>query len=190
MDPYIYEIRKNLPSDICDSIIARFEKDARKCTNIKKSTDLFISELVEWKDIDDIIFKHLQYGIKEYFNHLKHCFKYICIPKTYRDGGYYIKKYEKGIGIFDWHEDFAIHRESDEYRHYIFIWYLNDVDKGGETEFIDTVVKPEKGKLVFFPATITYMHKGNVSLSSNKYTCGGWMMRPISSSISNFRSYD
>ena len=53
--------------------------------------------------------------------------------------------------------------------------YLNDVKKGGETEFLyqDIKVKPEKGKVVIWPGSYTHLHRGNPP-GSPKYIATGW----------------
>ena len=53
--------------------------------------------------------------------------------------------------------------------------YLNDVEKGGETEFLyqDIKVKPEKGKVVIWPGSYTHLHRGNPP-GSPKYIATGW----------------
>jgi hypothetical protein len=57
-----------------------------------------------------------------------------------------------------------------------YLWYLNDVNDGGETEFCgDFKVKPRAGKLVLFPASWCYPHKGIMPLSNNKYIITGWL---------------
>jgi hypothetical protein len=59
-----------------------------------------------------------------------------------------------------------------------FIVYLNDISEGGETEFLEQKlrVKPEKGKVVIWPAYYTHVHRGNPVLSDeNKYIITGWM---------------
>ncbi|BCU95871.1 MAG: hypothetical protein CM15mV10_2600 [uncultured marine virus] len=45
-----------------------------------------------------------------------------------------------------------------------FILYLNDVEEGGETEFItlNRLVKPETGKVLCFPCNFMFPHKGNI----------------------------
>jgi hypothetical protein len=62
-----------------------------------------------------------------------------------------------------------------------FIWYLNTVENGGETEFFNgrIKIKPEKGKLLLFPSTWTYNHKGNIPISSDKYIVTGWVWGDI-----------
>jgi hypothetical protein len=54
--------------------------------------------------------------------------------------------------------------------------YLNDVDEGGETEFLyqSMRVKPKQGTLVIWPAAFTHTHRGNPPLSNEKYIVTGW----------------
>jgi hypothetical protein len=55
------------------------------------------------------------------------------------------------------------------------MWYLNDVEEGGETEFFGNYkIKPETGKFVLFPATWTYPHAALVPRSGDKYIITGW----------------
>jgi hypothetical protein len=59
-----------------------------------------------------------------------------------------------------------------------YIVYLNDIDEGGETEFLhqNIRVKPEVGKVVIFPAYFTHVHRGNPVLSGqDKYILTGWL---------------
>ena len=54
--------------------------------------------------------------------------------------------------------------------------YLNDVDEGGETEFLyqHKRIKAEKGKILMFPASFTHTHRGNPPISNEKYIVTGW----------------
>ena len=57
-----------------------------------------------------------------------------------------------------------------------FIWYLNDIIEGGDTEFSSGLkIKPETGKIVIFPALWPWVHRGNPPKSENKYICTGWV---------------
>ena len=53
--------------------------------------------------------------------------------------------------------------------------YLNDVDDGGETEFLyqQLKIKPVKGRIVIWPGSFTHLHRGNPPMS-NKYIATGW----------------
>jgi len=54
--------------------------------------------------------------------------------------------------------------------------YLNDVDEGGETEFLyqSERVKAKKGKTSIFPAGFMHTHRGNPPISNDKYILTGW----------------
>jgi hypothetical protein len=58
-----------------------------------------------------------------------------------------------------------------------FILYLNDVEDGGETEFLyyHKRIKPKQGTLILFPAGYTHTHRGNPPLKGSKYILTGWV---------------
>lgn len=62
-------------------------------------------------------------------------------------------------------------------RHLVFMTYLNDVDDGGETEFLyqDVKIKPKKGLTLIWPADWTHTHRGIVSPTQDKYIVTGWI---------------
>ena len=53
--------------------------------------------------------------------------------------------------------------------------YLNDVEEGGETEFLyqKLKVKPRKGTILIWPGSYTHLHRGNPPMS-DKYIATGW----------------
>ena len=57
------------------------------------------------------------------------------------------------------------------------MWYLNDVEEGGETEFWyqKVKIKPKKGTVVMFPTSFTHKHKGHIPISNDKYIVNMWM---------------
>ena len=59
---------------------------------------------------------------------------------------------------FDWHCD-ELSRGSLE-RVTSAITYLNDDFEGGETEFIDRVIKPKKNHTLIFPSNWAFLHRG------------------------------
>lgn len=52
-----------------------------------------------------------------------------------------------------------------------FIIYLNDVDEGGETYFVNLKkkIRPKCGRLVVFPPLWMFPHRGNPVVSNTKY---------------------
>jgi hypothetical protein len=82
-------------------------------------------------------------------------------------------------GRYVYHHDFSIDLKNKKNRVITYLWYLNDVDLGGETDFLNGEIKvvPECGKLILFPASWTYPHKGCIPKSSNKYIITGWIYK-------------
>jgi len=93
--------------------------------------------------------------------------KKIEVPRTYED--LIVKRYDpNGEDRFQAHFD-SLGPVSKRYL--VFLWYLNDVDEGGETEFIDLGLKVEakKGRLLIFPPYWMYVHRGLAPISNSKY---------------------
>lgn len=196
---FIYEADGALSDDLCDFIIKKYEKDPNKnpgyvfsktpdkktsaiASHIKKTTDVHTGSTSclkkEWeyivKLIQNICVEHTQKYLVNFINDN--------IDKISSDRAEFIngigsriaiehfslpliQKYEKG-GYFKWHDD------QGEYRFLTFIIYLNTLDDGdgGETEFFcGKTIKPKRGKIIIFPATWTYFHRGKEILNGSKY---------------------
>jgi hypothetical protein len=95
----------------------------------------------------------------------KHRSKYIKIQKTCPTEGYHV-----------WHCE---HDGNLGFNDRILSWilYLNDVEEGGETEFLYQSLrfKPKAGTFILFPAHFTHTHRGNPPLSGVKYIATGWI---------------
>ena len=89
--------------------------------------------------------------------------------------GYNIQKYPKGGGFPAWHYENTGYGYRIN-RHLVFMTYLNDVLKDGETEFMyqKIKIKPEKGLTLIWPATWEYTHRGNICPNQEKYIMTGW----------------
>ena len=100
------------------------------------------------------------YGVDQFF------YTNLKIQKTLPTEGYHIWHVEHNKG----HEN--------EPRAFVFSVYLNDVEDGGETEFLhfSKRVKPKTGRIVIWPAGFPYVHRGNSPLSNEKYILTSWMM--------------
>jgi hypothetical protein len=184
-------IRENsLHPDDCVEIIKQFEEDERKNpgetmgginTSIKNSTDLKITGLEGWENTDNLIYKSLHQALREYLDHIRSLSSAFdpfsqYSTKSAEDTGYNIQRYDTGDspGYYNWHGDHYF--GPDGLRILTFLWYLNDVDEGGETEFIDGIkVQPKAGRLVIFPAAWTYIHRGLVPISNPKWIATGWL---------------
>ena len=56
------------------------------------------------------------------------------------------------------------------------IWYLNDINEDGYTEFYTGLkIQPEMGKILMFPALWPWVHRGYPPKYETKYICTGWI---------------
>ena len=80
-----------------------------------------------------------------------------------------------GGGFHYWHAEQTNKASSD--RFLTFTCYLNDVDEGGETEFLyyPKRVKATQGTFLLFPGGFTHTHRGNPPISNTKYIVTGWV---------------
>ena len=85
-----------------------------------------------------------------------------------------IKLYRTGIGNFLDHVD--VGDSISARRFLVFFVYLNDVDFGGETEFPDLnlTISPVCGTMLVFPSIWTFLHRGNIPISNDKYILGSY----------------
>jgi Rps23 Pro-64 3,4-dihydroxylase Tpa1-like proline 4-hydroxylase len=88
-----------------------------------------------------------------------------------------VQRYIQNEGKYVYHNDFHIDKKNNMYRQLTYVFYLNDVIEGGETEFFngEISIKPQCGKLIIFPSSWTFPHCGKMPISSNKYIITGWM---------------
>jgi hypothetical protein len=173
----------------CDKAIKFFENQSKfnntinrsiseQTSSLKKKDEQYFSHGgnidIWWQELKtmmvnyDLAFQHYcsNVGAKESYDVDKFLFTTLKIQKTLPTEGYHIWHIEHGKG-FD-----------NEARAFVFSIYLNDVEEGGETEFLhfSKRVKPKKGRIVIWPAGFPYVHRGNPPLSGEKYILTSWMM--------------
>ncbi|WP_299875097.1 2OG-Fe(II) oxygenase [uncultured Cocleimonas sp.] len=179
---FLFEIKDALPDFLCDDMVARFEKNQADQyqgrvgsamtdnTQLKKTTDLVASGKEHWKDVDKNLFRSLAMALKSF----KDKYPYFADMSRYKDMGYNLQRYEPGE-YYHWHVD-ADNLELAS-RQLVALWYLNDVEQGGETDFIHQQVSitPEKGKLVLFPPFWTHEHRAAVVEKGTKYIATTWI---------------
>ena len=93
--------------------------------------------------------------------------------------GWKIQKTRPSEGYHVWHcENGGLDVSS---RFLFWILYLNDIDEGGETEFIHLSerVAPKAGRILIAPAYFTHAHRGNPPLDGDKYIATGWMSHTL-----------
>ena len=188
-DKYVYIDDTSLSPDICDTIINKFNdnpSNKRKgvCgqgynANVKCSTDYSITHNDEnWRDIYQLLLSNLHNSIIQYEAQINNS-QYTHFKNTYlKSTVFQLQHYSKNNGKFLYHHDSSINLNKKEERTLVYMWYLNDVNVGGETDFIDFNIKPTTGKLVLFPSTWTYPHCANIPISNDKYIITGWIVTP------------
>ena len=171
-----------LPRTICKEIISLFNGDKhlhysgmtssrdgdRVDLETKQATELSVSRNGHWLEVDDILYKNLSNYFQRYMLGLGDA--YACSVSSLDDQEYRIRRYDVGGG-FNWHVDTdTVHTCG---RWIAAQWYFNTVYQGGETEFMNcgTTIRPVAGRLAFFPATWTYMHRSVPTYSGPKYIC-------------------
>lgn len=162
-----------LDFNICDYLIEFFESSEdihQKVENDRKPnfTQINLTENVSIsKDLEDI---H-QNIIQTVFRYKRLYYEFVydeCFPKSHAFEQFRLKRYNPNSNeAFDTHVD-VIDYESSR-RFLSFLFYLNNVEEGGNTIFKDLDITPKKGRLVVFPPLWMFPHYGKDPISNSKY---------------------
>jgi hypothetical protein len=98
------------------------------------------------------------------------------IPNRPRIEDIRVKRYRVGTDEkFEPHYD-ALDAKSNRYL--VFLWYLNDVAEGGETEFCNLGLKVQArtGRLLMFPPYWMFQHAGLAPRSNDKYIVSTYLL--------------
>ncbi|MFV0597375.1 2OG-Fe(II) oxygenase [Shewanella sp.] len=103
------------------------------------------------------------------------------VKYLYRSGSINVQKYLQNKGGYPhWHSEQFPQLSHNEALHRVvlYMFYLNDVEEGGETEFYyqQRKISPKKGTMVIAPAGFTHSHRGNMPISNDKYIATSWVM--------------
>ena len=184
--PLIQEYKNAVDDELCSLIVDFFEekKHLQKIglagnyvdTSFKNTIDIQFEKHIDnmvlsifkeslHKCLKDYIVKNE--GLKDVFPFYKeNFFLSECV----------LKRYTKGEGFYKPHYDVSLLDELSLNRVVSFLLYLNDVEEGGETEFVTLglKIKPQRGKVVLFPPFWTHFHKAHIPISNDKYVISCW----------------
>jgi hypothetical protein len=205
MNKYIYYNDNSISKELCNEIIHLYELEPNTETHVgrifsgiditvKNSIDFTIPNNEKWNNVYKFLRIELLENLKKYLlqlnNKLNNVYKNEILSKDLlacenydyfnlsdlHFEGFIIKKYLQKEGKYIYHNDFGIDYINKKYRIITFLWYLNDVEEGGETVIEDIIyITPNAGKLILFPSSWTFPHTGKVPISSNKYIITGWI---------------
>jgi len=100
----------------------------------------------------------------------------IALPNTPYLSEFVIKRYRAGFS-----EGFQLHFDAVNFvahRYLVLLWYLNDVEQGGETTFpqLNLKVSARAGRLLVFPPYWMYQHQGEPPISGDKYILSTYLL--------------
>ena len=158
-----YYVAKNVQMAHEDNAIERKDKQF--------DGNIVINSFNDWKQQSQKLTHILEEALKAYAERFT-------IIKDYhlKDGVHFtefkIQQTLPGGGFHKWHfEDFSM-------RDRFLVWtiFLNDVEQGGETEFLyhSVRVPARQGSMCIFPSDFTHTHRGNPPLSGEKWIMTGW----------------
>jgi hypothetical protein len=195
INEFIYAYENVIDEFLCKKIIKLFDNEPFKnkgivkngfLPEIKNTTDIVlcnntISKSVfnkEWIKIVDVLTKQINKYVSKYIETLEKTDNILfktSVGEFIEFDAFMIQKYTKNEGKYEYHNDHQY--DMDRSRLITYIFYLNSIESGGETEFNGgkTIIKPESGKLVLFPATWTYPHCGKIPITEDKYIITGWI---------------
>tara|TARA_R100001530_G_scaffold84337_1_gene58764 strand:- start:1132 stop:1734 length:603 start_codon:yes stop_codon:yes gene_type:complete len=153
-------------------------QDFEKTSVVKKQDQQFFASagnITAWHTDLKILIANFDIALKHYLTNTGindvydgDQFKYtsLKIQKTLPTEGYHVWHIEHGAGF------------ENAGRVLVYSVYLNDVEEGGETEFLhfSKRIKPKTGRIVIWPSGFPYVHRGNPPLKGEKYLLTSWMM--------------
>jgi len=186
LDKFIGIFKNAYSKDYCESVIKNYNQMIQSGYGVRR-TEMSPPKLKTTVDDTQIFSDDIDYlplrTLSSDFNKVfwEKCYpvyeqEYAILNQSERHSNYSFKiqKTKIGGGYHLWHNESS----SRLYCNRLLTWslYLNNVDEGGETEFLyqHIRVKPEQGTLVIWPAAFTHTHRGNPPLSNEKYIVTGW----------------
>ena len=134
-------------------------------SDIQLSLEPFYAEIC--KDVNNCLIERCLFPYLEDFPMLKGDYEWI-------SGRTLAQKTKPSQGFHGWHCENSDWPNMER----LLAWmiYLNDVEEGGETEFLYQQKRffPKKNTALIWPGSWSHLHRGNPPLSGNKYILTGW----------------
>jgi hypothetical protein len=171
-----------LPADFCAQMVESFNRTShlhvpngrgfKRGFDASAWTELNISPLAD-AGFKGLFIKQIDEHLARYNERLGLT---LPVPNRPRIEDIRIKRYRAGSD-----ERFEPHFDSLDdkaNRYLVFLWYLNDVAEGGETEFCNLGIKvaPRTGRLLMFPPYWMFQHAGLPPVSNDKYIVSTYLL--------------
>ena len=177
---------KEYANNNLNNFIAGWYIDQSLCEDIVKKSETQIDKFISWtpwyqhydlKEFDAVLCSKYEDMLNRTIESYKELYP-LCYQQLQPWGWTppRIQRYNPGQ-YFD-----KAHCENDGsagnvYRHFAYMTYLNNIDEGGGTEFINQklTTSAETGLTLIWPAQWTHYHRGVVAPSDVKYIITGWL---------------
>jgi len=177
-DQHIGIYKNGMSNEWCDEVIDHFESNIHRVMrrseeDLKNNVKDHFLQLEDPQLIHEFNILFLEKFLNAYSSH------FMFFPSNLDINHYQIQKTLPTEGFFPYHCEYRM--DGNFWRRVgAYSVYLNDVEEGGETEFLYQLkrIKPEKGTVCIFPAGYTHIHRGNTPFSGEKYIMTGWLEMP------------
>lgn len=184
LDHYVRSYDDGLPVELCNRLVAAFESMQAQQQRNGRGVRAGLEESA-WTELD--LGRHLDQEFLQFFRTrisqlLQRYNQDVALPIAIPDSPLLspliLKRYRAADGeCFQTHFD-SVNDVCDRYL--VFLWYLNDVETGGETWFpgLAQGVAPRAGRLLMFPPFWMYAHQGRPSPTTDKYILSTYLRFP------------
>jgi prolyl 4-hydroxylase len=170
-----------LPQSLCERVIGLFEQDRerqfrRQRQNTWIEYTVTRSPLSEWRDVERALMRNMIEHLKDYAQLPAAQPLALKAPRAFEQ--IMLKKYEPGRPAPDgFPEHCDAYDVATSVRQLGFLWYLNDVADGGETDFpvLGKRIEPRTGRLVLLPPAWMFVHAGRPPVSEPKYIATSYL---------------
>ena len=192
IDDFIGVFDNALNKEHCEELIKIYEDSAELNFAISRK-DMGVEKIHQDNNLvfigskkyvnDDIFFDAVQPPVQQFVNlawtsYEEYAKKYGVLTSLASHRFYdsiKIQKTKPAEGYHVWHCEHDNRKNGS--RLLLVMVYLNDVEEGGETEFLyqSRRIKPKQGTMVICPSGFTHTHRGNPPLTGIKYMINGWI---------------
>jgi len=158
------------------NLVIDFKHYSDSKLNTRKDQTVFMFDHNTWT-LNPTHFSLELFSTKFWPCYEKYVEEYTALQAAAKHGilGLRVQKTLPGGGFHQWH--FENGEYANASRIVTMMLYLNDVEEGGETEFLyyHKRIKPKAGRLLIWPSGYPHTHRGNPPLSGEKYIITGWL---------------